>query len=113
VLGAIGVYGVVAYSVSQRAREFGLRMALGASRTAVVRQVLAAGGALALTGITLGTIAALALTRVLRSQLFGIAPHDPTTFVAVPLLLGAVALLAAWIPARRAAAVDLMRAISA
>jgi putative ABC transport system permease protein len=107
-LGAIGIYGMVSYAVGQRTREFGVRMALGASRGTVERHVVRGSGQLAAAGIVLGLLAALALTRLLRGLLFGITPTDVRTFALVPLVLGGVALLAAWIPARRAARVPPM-----
>lgn len=110
-LAAIGLYGVVAYSVSQRTNEIGIRMALGATREDVLRLVLRYGAGLALIGIALGFIASLAATRVLSSMLFEVSPDDPQTFVAVALLLMAVVLLASYIPARRAAKVDPMVAL--
>jgi putative ABC transport system permease protein len=105
ILGAIGIYGVISYSVGQRLREFGVRMALGASRLAVVRQVVGHGALVAGAGIGAGLLIAFAATRLLRGLLFGIAPDDARTFLVVPLLLGCVALLACWLPARRAASV--------
>jgi predicted permease len=111
VIGAVGVYSLIAYIVSWRTREIGLRLALGAQRwqivLAVVRQslLLAAGGCVA------GLAGALALSRTLHSFLFGVSPLDPLTFCAVPVLMSLVALTAAWVPARRAAAVDPMVAL--
>lgn len=105
-LAAIGIYGVVSYLVAQRTRELGVRMALGAHRGDVLRLVLAQSLRQVLPGVVLGSVAALALTRLLRSQLFGIAPHDPLTFAAVPLGVIAISVLATLLPARRAAAVD-------
>jgi ABC-type antimicrobial peptide transport system permease subunit len=105
-LAGIGIYGVVSYLVAQRTRELGVRMALGADRADVVRLVLAQSLRHVLPGIVLGSAAALALTRLLRSQLFGIAPHDPVTFAAVPLGVLVISLIAILVPARRASAVD-------
>ncbi|MGH9780734.1 MAG: ABC transporter permease [Candidatus Acidiferrales bacterium] len=105
-LSAVGVYGVLAYSVSQRTREIGIRMALGAQPRDVLRMVIGHGMALAAAGILLGLGGALALTRFLRSLLFEIKPTDPATFVVVALLLALVALVACYIPARRAMRVD-------
>jgi len=110
-LAAIGIYGVLAYSVSQRTRELGLRMALGAQRSQILRLVIGQGTALAVVGIILGLGGAFALTRVMRTLLFGVEPSDPLTFVAVSLLLLAIALLACWLPARRAARVHPMEAL--
>ena len=110
-LAAIGLYGVIAYAVSQRTREIGLRMALGATRSDVLGLVLRQGMKLAATGILLGVIGALGLTRVLVNLLYEIKPTDPLTFVGVSLVLLVVALLASWLPARRAAKVDPMEAL--
>jgi putative ABC transport system permease protein len=105
-LAAIGTYGVIAFAVVQRTREIGIRMALGATRAEVVRLVVGYGGRLAAIGIALGVAAALALSRVLRSLLFGIGATDPATYAGVALLLALVAVLASWLPARRAARID-------
>ncbi len=106
-----GLFGVIAYSVSQRTREIGIRMALGARRSEVVRMVLWQGTKLAGAGVLVGLLGALAATRFLRGLLYGVSPMDPVTFAALPLLLTAVALLACLIPARRAAKVDPMVAL--
>jgi putative ABC transport system permease protein len=113
VLAAVGIYGVIAYTVQQRTRELGIRMALGASGDRVVAMVVGRGFLLALTGVALGTVGAFAVTRVMRSLLFGVSERDPVTFIAVAVLLGAVALVASWIPARRAAKVDPLVAMRA
>jgi putative ABC transport system permease protein len=105
-LAAIGLYGVLAYSVSQRTREIGIRMALGANSSDLVRQVIRDGLVLMLPGILGGLAASLALTRLLGSLLYNIQPTDPLTLVAVCGLLLLVGILASWLPARRAAAVD-------
>jgi len=113
VLAAVGIYGVILYSVQQRSREIGIRMALGASGERVVSMVIRQGLALTLAGVLLGTAGAYAVTRVLRSLLYGVGERDPVTFVGVAVLLGAVALFASWLPARRAARVDPLAAIRA
>ena len=106
VLSAVGIFGVISYSASQRTHEIGLRMALGAQPRDIVRMVLREGFFLAFTGIACGFVAALALTRFLRGLLFQIKPTDPVTFVGAAILLALVALLACYIPARRAMRVD-------
>jgi predicted permease len=105
-LAAVGIYGVVAYSVAQRTREFGVRLALGAPRRGILRLVLGQGLALALGGIALGTVGALGLTRFLSALLYGVKATDAPTFVAVGSSLAVVAVAAACIPASRAASVD-------
>lgn len=105
-LGAIGTYGVMAYEVSQATRELGIRLALGATPRRLVGLVLREGLRLSLGGVAVGVVAALALTRALRSLLFGVPPFDPVTFAAVAAVLLAAALAACYLPARRAAAVD-------
>ena len=111
VLGSLGIYSVIAYVVSQRTREIGVRMALGATRHDISRMVLGEGLAITLLGIAVGLAGALALTRLMLALLYGVSPTDPTTFVAVPALLAGVALLATWVPARRAARVEPLVAI--
>jgi ABC-type antimicrobial peptide transport system permease subunit len=113
VLAVVGIYGVIAYTVQQRTREIGIRIALGASHGRVVGMVVRRGLVLALAGITLGSAGAYAMTRVLQSLLYGVGARDPMTFVAVPALLGVVAVLASWLPARRAARVDPLAAMRA
>lgn len=110
-LAAIGLYGVLSYAVAQRTRELGIRLAIGAQKRDLFRLVIGGGMKLAGIGIAIGVVAAFALTRVLTSLLYGIAPSDPLTFAGVIVLLGAVALLANYIPARRAARVDPMVAL--
>jgi putative ABC transport system permease protein len=106
VLTAVGIYGVLSFHVARRTQEIGIRIALGARRANVLRMVVAEGVVLVMAGIGIGLAGALALTRFLASLLFGVEPRDPLTFAAVSLLLAVVALLAAYIPARRAAKVD-------
>lgn len=110
-LGAVGIYGVISYVVSQRTREIGVRMALGARRRDISRMVLREGLAITLLGIGLGLAGALAVTRLMLALLYGVSPTDPATFAAVPMLLASVALLASWLPARRAASVEPLQAI--
>jgi putative ABC transport system permease protein len=105
-LAAVGLYGVVAFSVSQRRGELGLRMALGADPYQVLRLVLREGMTPVAIGIALGLAGAAALARVMRSLLFGVDPLDPLTFAAVALTLSIVALAACYLPARRAMTVD-------
>jgi predicted permease len=110
-ISTVGIYGVVAYSVTQRTHEVGIRMALGAERRDVLNMIVGQGLKLALIGVAIGIAGALALTRFLSSMLYGITPTDPLTFVVVSLILIAVALVACYIPARRAAKVDPMVAL--
>ncbi|UCD74300.1 MAG: ABC transporter permease [Phycisphaerales bacterium] len=110
-LAVIGLYGVMSYMVSQRTHEIGVRMAIGAGRGEVIRLVLRQGLTLTLIGIVLGLAVALGCTRVLSTLLYGVSPYDPLTFAAIAFLLLAVALLACYIPARRAARVDPMIAL--
>jgi putative ABC transport system permease protein len=110
-LAMIGLYGVISYSVAQRNHEFGIRMAVGAAKGDILQLIVTQGFSLAMTGIVAGIVGSLALRRILASLLFGISPTDPLTFGAVALLLVGVALLACYIPARRAAAVDPMVAL--
>jgi predicted permease len=110
-LAAVGIYGVVAYSTRQRTREIGIRVALGAEKRGIYRLVLGQGFRLTVAGLAVGTVLAMAFTRLLKAQLFGVSETDAITFAAVGLLLAAVALLACHIPARRATRVDPMVAL--
>ncbi|HJX28247.1 MAG TPA: FtsX-like permease family protein, partial [Thermoanaerobaculia bacterium] len=111
VLGTVGIYAVISYVVSQRTREIGVRMALGAERRDITHMVLREGLGLTLVGIAVGLLTAFAATRLMVSLLFDVSPTDPLTFVAVPALLALIALFACWIPARRAATVPPLEAI--
>jgi putative ABC transport system permease protein len=111
VLAAVGIYGVMSYAMSRRTHEIGIRMALGARQAEVVGMVLRQGLALAGLGLLLGLAGALALTRLMRTLLYQVQAGDPLTFVGVSFLLAAVALLACYIPARRAARIDPLTAL--
>jgi putative ABC transport system permease protein len=110
-LAAIGVYGLMAYSVQQRTQEIGVRMALGATSQQVRSMVVLQGMKLALLGVVIGVASSLALARVMKSMLYGVKPWDPISIIVVAILLTAVTLLAAYIPARRASRVDPMVAL--
>jgi predicted permease len=110
-LAAIGIYGVLAYAVGQRTREIGIRLALGAGRGEVLRMVMSQAGRLVVAGVALGLVAAVLASRLLRAQLFEVAPTDPATYVLVATGLLIVSLLASWIPARRASRIDPMTAL--
>jgi ABC-type antimicrobial peptide transport system permease subunit len=107
-LATIGIYGVIAYLVSQGTREIGIRLALGATRLNILTLIVRQGMSLALAGVAFGLAGAYAFARMMQSLLFGISSTDTLTFTAIPLLLSAVALLASYIPARRAARIDPM-----
>jgi len=110
-LAAVGIYGVMSYAVAQRTQEIGIRMALGAGEESITQMVLKSGAALALVGVTIGLVLAFGLARLIASLLFQTSAADPPTFSTVPLLLLGVALLACWLPARRASRVDPMVAL--
>jgi putative ABC transport system permease protein len=110
-LGIVGLYGVVAYSASQRRREIGIRMALGAGKSAILNMIIGQGIKLVLIGVAIGLAGAMGLTRFLSGLLYGVKPGDPLTLVAVSALLMTVALLASYIPASQAAKVDPMVAL--
>jgi len=105
-LACVGIYGVISYLVGQRTHEIGVRVALGAQPGDVLRLVIGQGALMALLGVVIGVAAALLLTRLMASQLFGVSPHDPLTFAAVAILLMIVSIAACYIPARRAMRVD-------
>ncbi len=111
ILAAIGIYGLMAYSVQQRTQEMGIRMALGADRARIRNLVVWQGMQLALIGAVIGVAAAFALTRFIASFLFGVKPYDPIVFVTVPVILSAVALFAVWLPATRASKLDPMESL--
>jgi len=110
-LGAIGIYGVLAFAVARRTREIGLRLALGAARRRVLLSVVGSGLRLVLVGVTVGVAGALVLTRFLSGLVFGVSVRDPAVFATVPLVLLVVAAIAALLPARRAAQTDPMVAM--
>jgi len=111
VLAALGLFGVIAYSVNQRTREIGVRMALGAQPLDVLRLFVGQGVKLAGIGVLLGALGSFAAVRVLASLLVGVSTSDPLTYLAVVVLLGVVVLIASWLPARRAARLNPMQAL--
>jgi ABC-type antimicrobial peptide transport system permease subunit len=110
-LAIVGIYGVIAYAVEQRAHEFSIRTALGAGRRDIIRLVVREGLIVTVAGIVIGIGAAFALTRLIANQLYGVTPMDPLTIATVALILAGVAMLACVIPARHAAEVDPLRAL--
>lgn len=110
-LAGLGIYGVISYIVSERRHEIGIRLALGAQRTNILRMVLRQGFTLAVTGAVLGLLCALVVSHLMAGLLYGVRPEDPLTFAGVATLLIAVAMLACYIPARRALRVDPMIAL--
>jgi ABC-type antimicrobial peptide transport system permease subunit len=112
-LGIVGIYGVISYSVSQRSREIGIRLALGAQQGELKRMFVSHGLVLASIGVGIGLVAAAVLMRLMKSLLFGISPLDPLTYASVPLILAVATVLASYLPARRAAAVDPVEALRA
>ena len=105
-LAAIGIYGLMSYSVQQRTQEIGIRVALGADSDRVRNMIVGQGMVIALVGVAIGLASAFGLTRVMQSFLFGVTTRDPAVFVAAPVILSMVALVGVWLPARRAARVD-------
>jgi len=110
-LSVTGIYGVMSYAVTQRTQEIGIRMALGASASSVLRMVLRQGMTLVLIGLALGIVVALLLTRLMTTLLFAVEPTDPLTFLAVSAVLALVAAVACFMPARRATLIDPLRAL--
>jgi ABC-type antimicrobial peptide transport system permease subunit len=106
IIAAVGIAGVLAFSVSARTTEIGIRMSLGADRGRVERMILREGGVLLAIGLTLGVVGAFFTARVIRGLLFGIEPHDPSTLAGVAIIMAAIGILACWIPALRAARID-------
>jgi len=111
ILAAVGIFGVISYSVSRRTHEFGIRMALGAGQNEILRLVLKEALRLALAGVVIGIAAALGLARLISSLLFGVGPADPVTLIVLPVLLVGTGLLAAYLPARRATRADPVAAL--
>jgi ABC-type antimicrobial peptide transport system permease subunit len=112
-LGIVGIYGVMSYVVSQRTGEIGVRLALGAAPERVARMIVRQGGSVAPAGVAIGLAGAVAACRVMASLLYGVTPRDPVEFVATTILLMAIALVACWLPARRAARLNPLEALRA
>jgi len=112
-LGVVGIYGVISYAVGRRTREIGIRLALGARAGQVTRRILRDEGRVTALGLVVGLAGAFALTRLMRSLLFGVSPTDPVSFAGAAGLLAIVALLATWVPARRSARIDPARTLRA
>ena len=110
-LAAVGIYGVISYTVTQRTREVGIRLALGAQRPRILAMLLASGAKLSITGVAIGIALSVSLTGAVESQLYGVTPHDPVTVIGAAAVLLAVALAATYIPARRATRIDPMLAL--
>jgi ABC-type antimicrobial peptide transport system permease subunit len=106
VLSAVGIYGVISYLTGQRTHEIGIRVALGASASDVLRMIVGEGMRITLIGVGIGVVAALGLTRLITKIIYGVGANDPLTFIGVAVLLSGVALIACYIPARRAMRVD-------
>ena len=113
VLACAGIYGVISYLVAQRTHEIGVRMALGAQRSEVMRLILGHGARMVVVGVAIGSVVALGLTRLMTNQLFGVTAHDPLTFAAVAGVIILTAVAACYVPARRATRVDPMVALRA
>jgi len=113
ILGVVGIYGVISYAVSQRTREIGIRLALGAQGSELKRMFVQNGLMLASAGMAIGLVAAVGLTRLMSSLLYGVSPLDLPTYAAVPIVLAGATVLASYLPARRAAAVDPVEALKA
>jgi putative ABC transport system permease protein len=113
ILATVGLYGVISYGVTQRTREIGVRVALGAEPSAVARLVIGNGLRLATLGVVIGAAGAIAATRALSGMLFGVSASDPWTFAAITVVVAAVALLASYLPARRAVRIDPVEALRA
>ena len=111
ILATVGLYGVISYGVAQRTREIGVRVALGAEPSAVAQLVVGNGLRLAVAGVAIGAVASVGATRALSGMLFGVSATDPATFVAITIVVAAIALLASYIPARRALRIDPIEAL--